>query len=440
MEKRLPFCTTALVCALAFAHTAAAQAPAATTYAIDSLSGDVTAHEVDTFITVTSSVKPIPFQQWGPNGVHNQLADFKYGPTLQSINYLYEITRELPALARENRQLIDLAMQWSETWLIHRNDLPAGEHRVMWTKDLAPIWPPDAPPSQYAGCETAETTGLIADTALNILRTPAIWNDVVPDGDPNHYGATYLERAKTYKAMLEFTMASFFDKQFLDTSTLTMKHPSSPIYNGPNNVNAGSNNVNAWNRGMMFMHAYQTMGQIEEQSGGNATLAAKYKSVVKRWTQLFVQNAKPIKAPDGTPVFDWGYGNYGDTVGYLTSEQSNIHAQYDIWGLTRAYRAGYTDVTAQQMKTYADTIVHELMLQTTTDGAGIYAPTIDRQGDSSGNTYNYLPAGFMYLVPYNTAIYLPGAKADLDTGRYKNDAGITVSILWAKHWLALHHG
>src|SRR5947207_870160 len=63
---------------------------------------------------------------------------------------------------------------------------------------------------------------------------------------------------------------------------------------------------------------------------------------------------------------------------------------------TRAYRAGYTKATAQQMKTYADTIVHELTLPT-----GEYAGNIDRTGTQ---TYNYLPSGFIFLVPFNTEI------------------------------------
>ena len=46
----------------------------------------------------------------------------------------------------------------------------------------------------------------------------------------------------------------------------------------------------------------------------------------------------------------------------------------------------------------ADTVVHELTLPT-----GEYAGHIDRCCDTQ--TYNYLPSGFMFLVPFNKDIY-----------------------------------
>jgi hypothetical protein len=81
------------------------------------------------------------------------------------------------------------------------------------------------------------------------------------------------------------------------------------------------------------------------------------------------------------------------------------------------------------MKTYADTVVHELTLPT-----GEYAGHIDRCCDTQ--TYNYLPSGFMFLAPYNKEIYTPAATADMSSGRQGSRAGLTAGILWAKHQLA----
>src|SRR5581483_11836181 len=137
---------------------------------IDSLDGEVTQHEVDTFISLVNSTT-IPTSQWNNNGSttgHNFLADGSGGTTLEGINRMYEITGDIPSLSSEHMQLLNLAIQWSDAWLTHRNDLPLGEHRVMWTGKVDPVWPPDPPPSKYAACEVGETIGIIAYTALNI--------------------------------------------------------------------------------------------------------------------------------------------------------------------------------------------------------------------------------------------------------------------------------
>src|SRR5579883_2740681 len=185
-------------------------------YVIDSLDGDVTQHEVDVFLS-TASATPIPVSHWAVGTPsHNQLAYFA-GGALEAINDMYVLTGDL-GMNTEHAQLLNLAIKWNDAWLIHRNDMPLGEHRVMWTGNADPIWPPNPPThvhAQYVGSETGDTVGHLAYTLLNIARTPSIWNKVVPDGDPNHFGATYRERAKTYETMLEFSMSNYFNKYFI---------------------------------------------------------------------------------------------------------------------------------------------------------------------------------------------------------------------------------
>jgi hypothetical protein len=143
-------------------------------------------------------------------------------------------------------------------------------------------------------------------------------------------------------------------------------------------------------------------------------------------TDAFVKNAQPRKAPDGTPVYDWGYGNMGDVKGRLTGESTG-HGQYDIWGLTRAYRAGYTNATQQEMKTYADTVVHVIRL-----GNDSYAGTVDR---SDRSPRKYLYQGYFYLSPYNPETYKPAASTAISSRVQSESAGMTAAILWTKHAL-----
>src|SRR5215472_3493223 len=111
---------------------------------IDSLDGEVTQNEVDTFISVVSAM-PIPTSQWTETITHNQWADGKGGMTLEAINYWYVVTGDIPSLSIEHNQLLNRAIGWTDAWLIHRNDLPMGEGRVMWTGNVEPVWPPNCP-------------------------------------------------------------------------------------------------------------------------------------------------------------------------------------------------------------------------------------------------------------------------------------------------------
>jgi len=127
------------------------------------------------------------------------------------------------------------------------------------------------------------------------------------------------------------------------------------------------------------LNAYWRLAQCHAILGDNADLTAMYGAIVQNSTDMFVQNAVPTTAPDGTAVYDWGYGNFGDVRGRLTGEQIGVHGQYDMWGLTRAYSTGDTSATAEQMQTYADTVVHEITLQIDPfTGAATYAGYNDR--------------------------------------------------------------
>jgi hypothetical protein len=419
------------ITAVLFAESAVAHAQ----YVIDSLDGEVTQHEVNAFISGIAATS-IPTAEWSATDTHNHLADGTGGTTLEGLNDLVTITSDIASLSAEHLQLLDLAIKWTDAWLVHRNDLPLGEKRVMWTGKIEPVWPPNCPtcasPTYYES-EVADTVGHMAYTAQNILKTPAIWNDTIPDGDPNHFGATYLARATTYVSLLEFTMSHSFTPYFIDPNTLLIRRPSTA-----QGYLSSFHNVNAWNVQMMLSNAYWRLAQCHFILGDNGSLATMYQTIVKNTADMFVRNAVPKTAPDGTAVFDWGYGNFGDVTGKLTGEQIGVHGSYDIWGLTRAFSTGYTTVpTAQQMKTYADTVVHEMALQIDpATGAATYAGFNDRCCGTQ--TYDYLPPGFIFLTPYNTDIYKPAANADITSGRQASSAGLTANVLWAKHWVFIH--
>src|SRR4051812_24673367 len=166
---------------------------------IDSTSGPITPHEIDAFKAFMQTRNPPP-NTWGGPGQHNALGDGGPGRDVEAMGLMYEATGDVAIL---NRMIF-----FTDAFLAMRNDLPGGEHRVMWTGIVDKLWPPEAPtgaaqPGQitYAGGENSDTIAHIEYAALVILRTRALWSLTVPDGDPHGYGRTYLARARTYATL-----------------------------------------------------------------------------------------------------------------------------------------------------------------------------------------------------------------------------------------------
>jgi hypothetical protein len=396
-------------------------------YLIEGLSGDVTAHELDAFIAVTAAASiPVAMWQEANTGSHNTLSTFgRGGYTLEAINLLYEVSRDA-GMTSQQRRLLDLAIKWNDGWLVHRNDMPMGEKRVMWTGKVEPIWPPNHPAdpeAAYAGSETADALGMLAHTTLNIVRTPALAAMTVPDGDPNRFGATYQARAKTYLAMLEVSMDQFFVPRFIDLQTLTIRHPSEPAYAMPVNQN-----VNAWNRMMLFANAFQTLGQIHALLGDDPGKETSYRKVVENIVDRFVKAAVPHNAADGTAVVDWGYGDFGDIRNNLSNEDLG-HGVIDMIGLTRATRAAYGHATTAQLRTYASTVMHEIRIT-----PGNYAGSVNRAKAKEMATS--LAGGWLTLSPYLPGLFQAVATDQIASGQASRNAGLAGYILWAKHWTA----
>jgi hypothetical protein len=140
-----------------------------------------------------------------------------------------------------------------------------------------------------------------------------------------------------------------------------------------------------------------------------------------------VKAAVPHAAADGTPVYDWGYGDFGDIRNSLSNEDLS-HGNIDIMGLTRASRAGYGHTTAAQLKTYADTVMHEIRI-----GPRLYAGSVNRS--KMKGTATSLPVGWITLSPYLPGLY-QAVGGDMVPGGTTRHAAVAGYVLWAKHWAA----
>ncbi len=387
------------------------------TLAIDSLSGAVTQNEINSFITYIQAQTPPP-TPWGAlNGTgHNDWADGTGGRDLEAMGEMYEVS--------SNVTILNVMVSWSDYCTSQRNDLMSaanGGQRVMWTglidKVWCPNWPTDMTDNQYlyCGCETEDVIGHLAFCAKLILQNQALWNVTVPDGNPFGYGATYYQRATNYLAKCDEANDEYFLKWFIQPGTSLIVAPTNAAWTSLNE------NVNANNRQMMFTSGFQRLAEAHEILGDNSARVAQYDAIVKASVNQCLTgmvNFHPYTT-NGQAVYDWGY--------YPTKsapEATEIHAEYDMIGVWRAFNRPLYGFTLPPLIPFANTMVDVIYLGTNT-----FALNVDGSGGIQGTIYS----GWILPADWNPQVYTTVAGAALAKGWYKSSADIDAGILLMKN-------
>jgi len=382
----------------------------ATTFAVDSLDGDITANELKQFTNSIKTITP-PVNNYGDNMS-------THGTEVEGMSRMYEATGDMNVL---NRLIfvMDIA-------LVHRNDQSLGEHRVMWDGTVAPGWPEGATNITPA-CSSGQIHGNIANCARLILETPSIWNLTVPDGNPYGYGVTYKQRATNYLAKVDQGLGQYTTVWFVDTNTFKIHTPSDSRWLPSSGHDTAET---AWNRQALFVMAYQHAAECHDILGDNPSFLPLYKGVVNKFCSWFA-----TAYPSGGSLY---YTNNGIRVAkwyyQIPTDQhiENIgHAQHDMIGLYQGWESGYTSLTSSQMKVYADTTQFIINLGATNSWAG----NVDGTGSSS-----YLKTDFIFLSRWNPALFKMIAQANINASQLNVDEGCknTGYILWMKHWMFLN--
>ena len=388
----------------------------AASMAIDSLTGPVTQNEINTFITFMQAQTP-PQTPWGAvngtTGDHNEWADGTGGRELEAMGGMYEISGNLT--------ILDQMISWADDCVSQRNDLMSagnGGQRVMWTGKIDEVWCPNEPTSAdaaYAGCENEDTEGHLAFCAKLILQTPSIWNATVPDGNPYGYGATYLQRATNYLAKCDEANDEYSLNWFIQAGTGLIVAPTNAAWV------AFDENVNAINRQMMFLSGFQRLAEAHEILGDNPARVAQYDAIVETNTMVCLNGMVKFRpyVTNGLPVYDWGY--------YPTSnapEATEIHAEYDMIGIYRAFNRIKYGLTLSPLVPFANTMVNVIYLGTNTFA-----------GDVSGGSGIQSPiySGWIWTADWNPAVYNVVAGASYTNNWYQSSADIDAGILWMKN-------
>ncbi|KFZ11812.1 hypothetical protein V501_04553 [Pseudogymnoascus sp. VKM F-4519 (FW-2642)] len=374
---------------------------------VTSFDGPVTKEELDSFSTYIATLQP------AKDNVGNSWAQGHSGEETKAMGVVYQISGQQPVL--------DKMLSYCDAVLSERNDIaakPVGQHKI-WTGDIAPVWPND--PSTkviITGGEQGDPVGHLASCANLILGNKALYNQAVTIGDKNHYGKTYLERAKTYLTQADKSMSGHILPRLLDLSN------GNKMYFSKDSPYKGGQAV-PWNQQMMFNYAFQNLVAAHTILGDNPALVSKYKSIMTanlKW--FFTGGGSTIKkSKKGNPIYVWNYAMDQNNV-----EDSN-HASLDINGFYRAYVDGNWAITAEQMKPFANVLIDVMTL-----GNSQYAGTTDGKcASGNGICTNYIRSGFLLVSEFRPDQYKAIMGADFKEGGTVGKVDLFSRFLLVKH-------
>ncbi|KAI2616209.1 hypothetical protein GGS26DRAFT_450679 [Hypomontagnella submonticulosa] len=373
---------------------------------VSSFDGNVTEEELKSFNDFVTTLKP------GADNIGNEWAQGHSGEQTKAMGLVYQIGGQ--------QQTLDQMLRFCDAVLSERNDLakaPVGQHKI-WTGGIDPVWPNNVSqnPIQTGG-EQGDPVGHLANCANLILKTNNLYDKKVTIGDPNKYGATYLDRAKTYLKEADTAMNNHILKRLLDVSN------GNKMYFAKDSPYMGDKPV-PWNQQMMFNYAFMNLCDAHRTLKDNPTLLNKYKSIISASIDWFFHGGglQTGKSKEGNPIYNWGY-----TMPKTSGEDSN-HGSLDVAGFARTYIDGNYGITADQMKPFANMFVDVMTL-----GKGKYAGTVDgKSGDGHASDTNYIRSGYLFLAEFRPDAYESMMSADLAVGKTTKSADQFSRFLWVK--------
>jgi len=368
---------------------------------ISSLTGAVTSTEISSYKTFMQG-QPAPTA----NTYDNNMATGTAGVNAESLGLMYEVSHD--------SQILDMMIQYSDAFLSLRNDFT--DRRVMWTGRVEPVWltKPAGSTGGYAGSENNDIAGHIAYCAKLILQTPSLWNTTVAVGDPRGYGTTYYQRAMTYITQMEYSEDQYFTPNFINMSNYQITAPTSSAWT------VFGESVNAWNRQMLFINAWQRLSECHAILGDDAYKLGLYDNIVKAsvtWFQSEWQNT----TGGGQPAYVWQYAP-SHSGG---NEEMNGHAAYDMWGLSRTFMAAKYGMTQPLLRPFAETLRYIIY-----QGNNTFAEWVN--GDTS-STRNYIYGEWMGISAYDPCVFDIMANADITQGSQGTTPIYDAEILWVKN-------
>lgn len=317
-------------------------------------------------------------------------------------------------------RLLNQMIRFCDASLSERNDLasaPFGQ-RLIWTGRIDPVWPNNFTNGPLStGGEQGDMVGNLGNCAVRILQTPSLWTKSVPDGDPHHYGVTYLARVKIYVKQGDISVDDHILKSLLDLTHENRQYFSetSP-YKGGRPV--------PWNQQMMFDYAFQYLAAAHMLLGDDPARVKLYRRIVQNSVNwLFSTGVETYTDKDGNPAYNWGYAMPS------THGEDATHAGMDVAGFYWLYQAGEYSITRGMMAPFANTFVDVMTI-----GRGVYAGRVDGiSGSGHASTTKEVRSGYLLMAAFRPDAYFKMCVTDLTEEGTTENLDLFSRFLWVNN-------
>ena len=399
--------------AMTAAEPAAAPKPSAPAAAgpmiVEEGAGDVTPGEIQAFKSFMQAA-PLP-----TDNIRNAMVYGPGGVAAEALGRVFEISGDV--------EILDRMIAFTDRMLAARND-PAGGVLV-WTGDRALVWPNSVAEKGkpvYSGSENGDVVGHIAYAAKLILQNKRLWEVKIPGGNAVGFGATYLDRARTYVREMDRTTDAFLLKWYVRPDTLRYYTPDSSLFDAGSRPGSGGRPV-PWNQQMMLNNGFQRLAECHALLGDAPDRVRQYDAIVKASVDWFFRDAERCEVK-GRPCYKWGY-THEDPIKHY---EDTGHGGYDVQGLSRAYASGRYGITREMMLPLANTVACVLA-----QPGNVYMGRVD--GTAGKHPPGGLGGGWIDLCEFLPELY-PNLYA-VNRGRTKSSPALAANLLWAKHRLHL---
>jgi hypothetical protein len=383
---------------------------------LEGIDGDVTTNEYRSFINELKYLPPPP-----TNDIDNLMVDERDGARIHGMQTFYAFTHD--------RRDLDMAIVWSDAFLHARNDPANG--RIMWTGKRDLCWPNKATNDEahalYSGAENGDVIEHIVNTARLILENPAVWNETAPT-DKYGFGATYLDRAKTYvnecQRSAETTIVPWYVRSTKDGYRLI--HPDSRVYY----KYCESSGPVPWNQQQSITGGLLRLAQCHRLLNDGNTNIAYYEKITGDAADWFFASALLVSAHNRV-CYNWPYVV---TLDPTVEPESTVEADYDMF-IFRAFEANLGP-TRLQMQRLINTARFVMYL-----GTNRIAGHVNGASDRSGNRDSYrdfLDFQWIEMSVLDHDLYHKVASVLLTSREYYDKLGVEAAVLSVKHYWATH--
>jgi protein-S-isoprenylcysteine O-methyltransferase Ste14 len=376
----------------------------------EGLNGDVTTNEYRSFVDKLNVQPPPP-----TNNIGNLMVDEKDGARLHGMQTFYEFTHD--------RRDLDMAIVWSDAFLHARNDPTNG--RIIWTGKRDLCWPNKATndvQALHSSAENGDVIEHIVATAKLILEDPSLWAQTAP-ADKYGFGATYLDRAKTYvrecQRSAETTIVPWFVRSTKDGYRLY--HPDSPAYLKC----CGDSGPVPWNQQQELAGALLRLAQCHRLLSDGDTNIAYYEKITADAADWFFASALPVSAHNRV-CYQWAYVAPRDPADW---PEVTTESDYDMF-IFRAYLANLGP-TRQQMQRLINTARFVMYL-----GTNRIAGKVNGTSNTERHERQFLEFEWIEMSVLDHEFYHMVASAVLTSHEYYDNIAVEAAVLSTKHYWA----